>query len=163
MTDPHVNPQSGEVFECVNCAKLSTKVSMMDRELTGYRLRLAALEADEEELVREDPLWPEAQAVHDLWALATGHEGVRLNAERFKKIAARLKRVGPVGFLKGVAGAVYDPHTKVQRNGNTIRYDDVLLIARSDVKLAEFQDRAPFPGTEKWRRYLWDIIERGLG
>lgn len=152
-----VDSESGEVFdECPVCVQY-------EKDLRILKAKLTRLQRDEEEEARKHKLWAEAETVHAWWRIACDHPGVKFGAEEFHQALPRLKEVGPVGLLKAVAGAAYDPSTQTMRNGRKKRYDDWELICRSSAKYRSFAERAPGrEDGEEWKRWLVDRIEENL-
>lgn len=133
-----------------------------------YRAALAditRLKRDSEAEARRHQLWAEAEALHGWWAIATGHPGRKFGADEFYQVFPRLKEkaVGPIGVLKAIAGAAYDPGTKRLKNGRVERYDSFELVTRSRDKIDSFSQRVPGgPESEAWKRWLIERIESAL-
>ena len=153
-----VDSETGEVHdECPSCLQY-------ERDLRHLKAKLTRLQQDQERVAREHKLWAEAQTVHDWWKLATGHFGVTFTAEDFQQALPRLKEVGPVGLLKAVAGAAYDPSTTRMKNGGLEAFCGWGPVCRITAKYRSFTERVP--GGEEddvtWRRWLIDRIESNL-
>lgn len=154
-----VDTETGEVQdECASCLQY-------ERDIRVLKARITRMERDEEAEARKHKLWAEAEAVHDWWALACGHPGVKFGAEEFHQVLPRLKErdVGLIGVLKAVAGAAFDPNTKRMKNGRMQRFDSFELIMRSRPKCDSFRERAPGRADgEEWKRWLVQRIEEAL-
>lgn len=148
--------------ECVNKERL---LKRLEHDLRAEKSRTSRLEGKREREDRESKYWAEAEAIFHWWALATGHEGAAFSHARFQQITPRLKekRFGPIGVLKGIAGAAFDHGERPMPNGQVERYDDIELVTRADHKLENFQNRVPGgPDSEAWKRWLLDRIESNL-
>lgn len=142
---------------------LEDSLVQTERQLRTANGRITRMNRDEEHEARKNARWEEAEAVHTWWRLATGHFGVKFTAEDFKHVLPRLKERGPIGVLKTVAGAAFDPGTTTMKNGRQMVYDDWELLNRSRAKADNFAKRAP--GSEnghEWKRWLLERIESNL-
>lgn len=162
-----VDRSTGEVFEdgCPDCVDKDGAIKEYERQIRILNARVSRLEGRKEREDRESKYWAEAEAVFYWWALATGHEGSSFSKDRFKQIVPRLKekRFGPIGVLKGIAGAAFDAGERPMPNGRVERYDDIELITRAPHKLENFQNRVyGGPDKESWKRWLLDRIESNL-
>lgn len=160
-----VDSTTGEVVEHHDetPGTLSDSLVQLERQLRMANARITRMQRDEEHVARKNKLWAEAEAVHTWWRLATGHFGTKFTAEDFKHVAPRLKERGPIGVLKAIAGAAFDPGSTTMKNGRQMFYDDWELINRSKAKADNFAKRAP--GSEnghEWKRWLLDRIESNL-
>lgn len=165
-----INPETGEIGEKV--APLQNFIDEAEAEYNAlqgkYRGALAEitrLKRDADADARKHQLWAEAEALHGWWAIATGHPGRSFTADAFYQVLPRLKEksVGPVGVLKAIAGAAFDPGTKQMKNGRTERYDDWELLNRSAAKQESFAGRAPVGNDDHvWKRWLVAHIEGQL-
>jgi hypothetical protein len=137
----------------------------LENKYKGALAKISKLERDDEAEARKHKRWAEAEALHEWWCLATGHEGRKFGADEFYQVLPRLKErsCGPIGVLHAIAGAAFDPGTKQMKNGRTERYDDWELVTRSPAKLESFRNRAPgkLDGHE-WKNWLLDRIERNF-
>lgn len=147
----------GEIHEdCPSCVQYEKQIRILNTRLTK-------LQNDSEAKAREHKLWTEAETVHDWWRIACDHPGTRFAAEDFYQALPRLNEVGPVGILKAVAGAAYDPGEKRMKNGRTTKYDSFELINRSKTKLESFAERAPGKvDGQEWKVWLVNRIESRL-
>lgn len=133
-----------------------------------YRAALAEitkLKRDEEADARAHELWTEAEALHGWWAIACGHPGVTFRADAFYQVLPRLKEraIGPIGVLKAICGAAYDPGSKQMKNGRHEIFNDWELINRSQSKWRSFANRVPGdPDGHEWKRWLIAHIEAQL-
>lgn len=147
----------GEIHDdCPSCVQ-------HERQIRVLNSRLTKLEQDREAQAREHRLWTEASTVHEWWRIACDHPGTKFAAEDFYLSLPRLNEVGPVGILKAVAGAAYDPGEKRMKNGRNTRYDQWELVNRSKAKLESFTERAPGKADgEEWKGWLVGRIESRL-
>lgn len=123
---------------------------------------ITKLKRDEEADARAHELWAEAEALHGWWAIACNHPGVTFRADAFYQVLPRLKEAscGPIGVLKAITGAAYDPGSKQMKNGRFEFYNDWELINRSQSKNRSFANRVPGdPDGVEWRRWLVVHIE----
>lgn len=160
-----IDPATGDFEDyagCPECEEKEAALIQLERQHRATNARLTRLQRDQEKEARRHKLWAEAETVHDWWAIACGHPGVKFGAEDFYQALPRLGE-GPVELLKGIAGAAYDPSTKQMKNGRIQRFDSWELITRSSAKLRSFADRAPGPqDSEDWKRWLVRRIESNL-
>lgn len=150
-----INGRTGEVEDtCESCLQYERTI----RTLNG---RLTRMERDREAEAEQHKRWPEAEALHTWWALATGHEGCRFAAEEFYQAMPRLKERSSIEFLQGIAGLAFDPNSKQRRNGTTERYDSWEVLTKSGPRFQRYYERAPgWPVKEHhWKRWLLDRIE----
>lgn len=160
------NRETGEALEgCPDCASKDDVIVQLERQIRTLSGRLTRLQRDEESESKKHKLWDEAAALHDWWAIATGHFRADFGLDDFKDMLPRLKekKFGPIGVLQGIAGAAHAPQQKELPNGRFERYDSLELVCRSPKKLEAFQNRAPgeLEGNE-WKRWLIDRIESNL-
>lgn len=131
----------------------------------GALAEITRLKKDAEADARAHELWHEAEALHDWWAIACGHPGTTFTAENFYQVLPRLKEktVGPIGVLKAICGAAFDPGKKQMKNLRWEIYDDWELIFRSQAKWRSFAARVPGdPDGHEWKRWLIARIEENL-
>jgi hypothetical protein len=150
---------------CPDCVEKEQLLQRFERDLRVEKAKVSRLEGRKRQADEESKRWAEAEQVFTWWALATGHEGSDFNHDRFNQIAPRLKerKFGPVGILKGIAGAAFDAGERPMPNGRVERYDDIELVCRASHKLENFQERVPGgPDSETWKRWLLDRIESNL-
>jgi hypothetical protein len=123
---------------------------------------ITKLKRDAEADARAHELYAEAETLHSWWRLACGHPGVTFKADDFYVVLPRLKErdVGPIGVLKAICGAAFDPGTKAMKNGRLQVFNDWELINRSQSKWRSFAERVPGdPDGPEWRRWLVRHIE----
>jgi hypothetical protein len=160
VAQPHlalVDLETGEVKEqddCPSCLQY-------ERQIRVLNSRLTQLQKDKEAEGREHKLWPEAEALHTWWALATGHEGCSFEAEELYQAVPRLKEHTAIGILQGIAGIAYDPNERTIKNGGSEKYDSWELLMKSGPRLKRYQERAPgWPvKPNQWKHWLLDRIE----
>lgn len=158
-----VHPESGEVVSCPRCQHREDVIVQLEKENRLHKAKITKLERDTETECRTDPLWAEAEAIHEWWRLATSHFRASFDAEDFKLIRPHLKRLGPVGCLQAVCGAAYDPSTKELKNGREKRFDDFELVFRDKAKMESFAERVPGEeGSQLWKTWLVQRIESNL-
>ncbi len=169
MTEParHLRPvqsfdsSTGEV--CAHCEELERTLTVFQNKYRAALSEIGRLKADPEAVARKHQLWDEAEGVHHWWRLACWHPATRFAADEFYLALPRLKERGPVELLKAVAGAAYEPGSRVLKNGDTMRYDQWELICRSKAKCDGFAQRV-FGGAERerWKRWLIERVESNL-
>jgi hypothetical protein len=123
---------------------------------------ITKLKRDKEAEARRHECWAEIEALHDWYAIATGHPGRKFGAEEFMQALPRIKAVGPIEFLHAVAGVAFDPKksSRPQRNGRYTYYDSWEHLTRNAANLQSYIDRAPGdPDGHKWKRFLIAHIE----
>lgn len=161
----HPNGSFEDYAGCPDCEHKDDILHAFERDMRVLKGKLTRLERDAEAEARAHKLWDEAEAIFEWWCLATNHEGAKFSVERFKQILPRLKerRFGPLGILKGIAGAAFDAGERPRSNGSIEYFDDIELITRADHKLENFQERV-YGGadSESWKRWLLDRIESNL-
>lgn len=162
----HVDRDGVPHDDCPGCIDYEDTLKQAEKQLRIANARITRMERDAEHQARRHKLWDEAEAAHNWWALACGHEGVKFGAEEFGYIVPRLKEkdVGIVGVLQAIAGAAFDPGTKTRKNGTLERFDSLELVCRNRLKFNSFQERAPGWPTDKhkWKRWLIEHIESTL-
>jgi hypothetical protein len=160
-----VDTTTGEEIERSDSTprQLEDTLVQTERQLRMANARVTRMQRDEEHEARKNKLWEEAETVHTWWRLATGHFGVKFTAEDFKHVAPRLKERGPIGVLRAIAGAAFDPGSTTMKNGRQMVYDDFELINRSRTKADNFAQRAPgSENSHEWKRWLLERIESNL-
>lgn len=168
--DPALRPllrvvdEHGEIHEgCPACAEAERTLVQYEKDLRVLKAKITKLERDTETECRADPLWTEAECLHEYWALSCKHEGCKFTAEEFFLIKPHLKRIGPIGCLQAVSGAAFDPRIDFLKNGREKRRDDWGLVFRSKEKVESFMERAPgLPDPNAWKFWLVNTIESGL-
>lgn len=122
-----------------------------ERDLRGKRTRIRFLEAqlqdDRVEYDRKD----EVQSIFDEWRTVCRHPKSRLTPDRFDAIRGLLEVTKPQpypreAFSAAIAGAAFDPYTRVRKNGTVQIFDDVEMVMRSGKSFEEFCKRAPKTG-----------------
>lgn len=164
LTGEIQEPACSHIAGCQHCSDREDAFDVLQRKLTGAMAEIGRLKKDADAEARRHELWAEALTVHEWWALATGHFKASFSADAFYIVQPRLKaRDGLLGVLRAIAGAAYDPMTRMMKNGKLERYDSFELINRSAEKQASFQMRAPGPDSEhEWKRWLIARIESNL-
>lgn len=158
-----VHPETGEVITCPACQTREDVIVQLEKENRLHKAKITKLERDTETECRADPFWTEAEAIHSWWKLATGHFGVTFDAEDFKLLQPHLKRSGPVGCLKAICGAAFDPYETEQKNGRMKRFDGVDTVFATKAKMERFAERVPGEeGSEQWKHWLMRRIESHL-
>jgi hypothetical protein len=157
--------EQGEVHDgCPGCEEAERTLVQYEKDIRILKAKITKLERDTETECRADPLWPEAECLHEWWRLATGHLKARFDSEDFLLARRHLKREGLVGCLQAVCGAAYDAGTDELKNGREKRFDDFELIFRNKAKMESFAERVP--GEEgddrQWRIWLAQRIESNL-
>ena len=124
----------------------------LQRKYDGALLQIGRLRAELEEWQGEHHLLAEVNCLVACWHAATGRTR-KPDHNDVQNIARILYKTG--GFrriLTGIAGAAYDPNSRVRRNGTKQVYNDLELITRNAGKLDDFAQRAPAgwePGAER--------------
>lgn len=160
-----IDTETGEISEgtCPHCEEREAATVQLERDLRKAKAAVTRMQRDQEAEARDHKLWDEAQALHDWWAIACDHPGVKFDAEAFRQVLPRLKEVGPIGVLQAVAGVAFDPNSAPRKNGTTELFNDWELLNRSGAKAKRFRERAPGrPDGEEWKRWLVDRIEARL-
>jgi hypothetical protein len=162
-----IDPATGEHEDfagCPHCEEKEAVVVQLERQIRTLNARLTRLQRDEEKEARKHAMWAEASALHDWWALATGHEGTKFGADELYAAVPRLKEHTAREILQGIAGIAFDPNTKRKRNGHTERYDGWETLMKSGPKFQRYAERAPgWPVKQHyWKRWLIDRIESNL-
>lgn len=158
-----VSPATGEVVSCPQCQHREDVIVQLEKENRLHKAKITKLERDTETECRADPLWAEAEAIHEWWRIACWHPRASFDAGDFKLIKPHLKRLGPVGCLEAIAGAAFEPGTKELQNGRLKRFDDFELIFRDKAKLESFAERVPGEeGSKQWKHWLLRKIESNL-
>lgn len=146
-----VHTDSGEITEaCPRCGDRELVMERMQKDLDGYRLRLANAEIDADDKITEDKHYELLKAIHDLWRKACNHPRVVFDVKEFKPLSTRYRQHGLDAVLQAIAGAAYFPHTKDLPNGRVERYDFVTNFARDQSVLGKYINRAP----KDWAEYL---------
>jgi hypothetical protein len=118
--------------------RLAEKDARMKYHAENKRLKASLSRQDSEQA--EDEL---VQAVFTFWQLMCRPKA-KLGSGRTKAVQARLRDkppTTPVEFFKAVLGAAWDPYTRSKDDGGVTIYNDLELICRNEVKLADFIDR----------------------
>jgi len=161
-----VNTETGEVHDgCPACSEAERTLVQYEKDIRILKAKITKLERDEEAECRTDPLWPEAEAVHEWWRLATGHLKTHFDAEDFKILRPHLKRGrhGVIDCLEAICGAAFDPYEKEKKNGRMKRYDDWDTIFATKAKMERFAERVPGEeGSQLWKTWLIQRIEGNL-
>jgi hypothetical protein len=158
-----VSPQTGEVVSCPQCQHREDVIVQLEKENRLHKAKITKLERDTETECRADPLWAEAEAVFDWYRLACWHPRATFDAEDFKLLQPHLKRSGPVGCLKAICGAAFDPYETEQKNGRMKRFDGVDTVFATKAKMERFAERVPGEeGSQLWKIWLIQRIEANM-
>jgi hypothetical protein len=139
-------------------------IVQLEKENRLHKAKITKLERDVEVDARKDPLWDEGEGIFQWWALACNHEGQRFEAEEFYLVKPHLKREGPIGCLKAIAGAAFDPYCTELKNGRMKPNNAWEQIFRNKAKFQSFVEKAPgAEGDEReWRIWLRKRVEQSL-
>lgn len=151
----YVDTATGEpLSDCPVCVQY-------EKDLRIAKAKITRLERDEEMEALEHSRYDEILTLHEWWALATNHEGVKFGAKEFFQALPRLKERHVEGFLQGIAGIAFDPNTKPRRNGGTEIYNSWELLTASGPKFQRYYERAPGWPTRPhhWKTWLIQRIE----
>lgn len=156
--------EQGQVHDgCPGCAEAEQTLVQYEKDMRVLKAKLTRLERDIETECRADPLWAEAEAIHEWWRIACWHPRASFDASDFKLVRPHLKRLGPVGCLEAIAGAAFEPGTKELQNGRLKRFDDFELIFRDKAKLESFAERVPGEeGSQLWKTWIVQRIEANM-
>lgn len=157
-----VSPTTGEIVSCPQCQHREDVIVQLEKENRLHKAKITKLERDIEVDARKDPFWDEGEGIFQWWALACNHEGCHFDAEDFYLLKPHLKRIGPVGCLKAICGAAFDPYIDTLKSGKEKRYNDWDTIFKTKRKMERFQERVPGNDDLEWRQWLVSGIERGL-
>lgn len=150
-----VDPETGELREvesCPKCAAAENRIAALEAEVRGaeyeakaVRGKILSLErALDAELARTKMREPEAVALFRYWQERCDHPRSELGDERMKILVAALKKWGAEACRRAIRGAAFAPTTQLVA-GREVRYDELELIFRNEVKFESFRDRAPDP------------------
>lgn len=158
--------EQGEVHEgCPGCDQAERTLVQYEKDLRILKAKITKLERAEEQVSSNDPLWEEAQAIHEWWRLACWHPLTGFDLEDFKLIRPHLKRGkhGLIDCLKAICGAAFDPYEAEQKNGKLKAYNDWDTIFKTKAKTERFAERVPGEeGSEQWKIWLVRRIEANL-
>lgn len=157
--------EQGEVHEgCPGCDEAERTLVQYEKDLRILKAKITKLERDTETECRADPLWAEAEAVFDWYRLACWHPRATFDAEDFKLLQPHLKRSGPIGCLKAICGAAFDPYETEQKNGRSKKHDGWDTVFATKAKMERFAERVPGEEGDQvlWRKWLLKRIESNL-
>lgn len=160
-----LNPASGETKPLIEYTQgIKDTLTTLTNKYQAACAEITRLKRDKEAEARAHEFWDQAQALHDWYAIATGHPGRKFGAEEFYQALPRLKdrTVGLIGFLQAIAGIAFDPKksSTPQRNGRFTIYDSWEHVTRNSANLQSYRDRAPGdPDGNEWKRWLIAHIE----
>lgn len=153
-----VNPTTGEVITCPACQTREDVIVQLEKENRLHKAKITKLERDIEIDARKDPLWDEGEAVHDWYKLAVWKPRRTFDSEDFYILKPHLKREGPIGCLKAITGAAFDPYVTTLKNGREKANNSWEQIFRNKAKFEGFAEKAP----ERGWIWLLDRIESNL-
>jgi uncharacterized Zn finger protein (UPF0148 family) len=160
-----VHPETGEVLSCPQCQTREDVIVQLEKENRLHKAKITKLERADEQISSMDPLWEEAQAIHEWWRLACWHPLARFDLEDFKLIRPHLKRgqYGLIECLQAICGAAFDPYKQEQKNGKLKAYNDWDTIFKTKAKMERFAERVPGEeGSQLWKTWLVQRIESNL-
>ena len=163
---PHLRVIDGDgVLQELDVQELKDALETLERKYSAACAEITKLRRNKEAEARKHQFWAEATALHDWYAIATGHPGCKFGAEKFDQVLPRLREVGPVAVLHAIAGIAFDPKRspKPQRNGRYTLYDSWEHVMRNPDNLKSYRDRAPGdPEGHEWKHWLIAHIESQL-
>lgn len=129
---------------CPYCEALAVQLDGAEREIAAWRIRYAALAADDEEDARLDPLWEEAKELFDYWRDKCHHGKARFNAARFREVRPFLRVDGAALCRRAIDGAAFDCFETHNKNGKLVKHNGWDLIFRKGRKQFDsFLTKAP--------------------
>ena len=148
-----VDVDTGELFKAPDCeecraltAKLATAnemIAALERDLRAKRGQITRLRASKEAELKNDPLWPQAQGLHQLWKAYSGRRRA-LDWGEIESMYAAIRKLGFATAVRAVAGIVHDPFiSKPNKNGKSTVHNSLELAFRSHAKTETYADRAP--------------------
>ena len=131
---------------CPNCEVqrqvFEEQIRGLEKDLRSYRRRLERAQADRDRDLWNSPLYPQAEALHELHRVTTGRNR-KMDAKDLTNIFGCIRAIGFWRCLYAVAGARYDPYTSVRRNSSVQVHDTLGLVIRSAEKAESFAAKAP--------------------
>lgn len=149
-----VNGETGEVLEsrhnCPSCANLRVElqdakdlVKGAESDRKKWVKKYHDLRRDEEKRAMEDPLWPIAAGLFNIWRRATGHVRSDWTFDRYLACERLLRKYGHVTFERAIAGIAYDPWESEQKNGRIEKHDGWDTLCKSADRFERYCNKAP--------------------
>lgn len=157
-----VDIRTGEYVDdpqCPECQAMQDKLDGAEKDINAWRTRYANLKRDKEREARENPLWPSALKLFQLWKALTGSKRSEFQADRFEQCEPFLKAHGPELCVRAICGAHFDPFITKRKNGTPKPHWGWELIFRNADKTEEFANRAPSEWREAAAEAGWEWPE----
>ncbi len=132
----------------------------LEKDLRAKRAQILRLTKKQEDELRLDPLYVQAQALHHLHQVATENRR-KLDATDLAGVYSCLRNASFETCCYAIAGARFDPYISHQKNGKRKRHDTFGLIFRNLEKLHQFAGKAP-PGWTPTPEAIAEITETPL-